>query len=497
MARLGAPARPVYDSLSAPNRTASAVLKGSPLQSVHALPSTLSSLLSTSCKVTTHSSLPSPLYPLLPTLSSGGSPLHSVHALPSTLSSLLSTFSSMLSVFPFRALIPSGGNAPSVASLPYDVMNRSEARKAVEGRPLSYLRVTLSDLEFPDDVSSYDERVYMRAAENFRNLCSSGVLVEDSAPSFYVYSLVMNSRRQTGIVGCFSVYEYDAGDVRRHEFTRKEKEDDRTRHILSTGAQTGPVFLAYKDEKGLDEIVEKTMSSEPPLFDFVAEDGIRHSGWRIPSSETGTVAELFAKKVPLLYIADGHHRAAASARAAKELGGAGESARTMAVIFPASQLKILAYNRVVKDLNGLTKEEFLERLSSLGTLTEGAPAVPVAPGEVSIFLGGKWLGLSFKERHEDDPIANLDVSLLQEQVLEPILGIHDPRKDQRIDFVGGIRGTDELERRVNAGEAVAFSMYPTSLEQLMRVADNHGIMPPKSTWFEPKLRDGLFTHLVK
>ena len=403
----------------------------------------------------------------------------------------------MLSVFPFRALIPSGGNAPSVASLPYDVMNRSEARKAVEGRPLSYLRVTLSDLEFPDDVSSYDERVYMRAAENFRNLCSSGVLVEDSAPSFYVYSLVMNSRRQTGIVGCFSVYEYDAGDVRRHEFTRKEKEDDRTRHILSTGAQTGPVFLAYKDEKDLDEIVEKTMSSEPSLFDFVAEDGIRHSGWRIPSSETGAVAELFAKKVPLLYIADGHHRAAASARAAKELGGAGESARTMAVIFPASQLKILAYNRVVKDLNGLTKEEFLERWSSLGTLTEGAPAVPVAPGEVSIFLDGKWLGLSFKERHEDDPIANLDVSLLQEQVLEPILGIHDPRKDQRIDFVGGIRGTDELERRVNAGEAVAFSMYPTSLEQLMRVADNHGIMPPKSTWFEPKLRDGLFTHLVK
>ena len=397
----------------------------------------------------------------------------------------------MLSVFPFRALIPSGGNAPSVASLPYDVMNRSEARKAVEGRPLSYLRVTLSDLEFPDDVSSYDERVYMRAAENFRNLCSSGVLVEDSAPSFYVYSLVMNSRRQTGIVGCFSVYEYDAGDVRRHEFTRKEKEDDRTRHILTTGAQTGPVFLAYKDERGLDEIVEKTMSSEPPLFDFVAEDGIRHSGWRIPSSETGTVAELFAKKVPLLYIADGHHRAAASARAAKELGGAGESARTMAVIFPASQLKILAYNRLVTDLNGLSDYEFMSELSKVFTIGKRGTR------NCRMYFRGKWTDLSWDIPAGTDVVGSLDVSYLQDKLLAPVLGIGDPRTDKRISFMGGIRGDAALAAKVDSGEnAVAFAMEPVTVEEMMSIADAGAIMPPKSTWFEPKLRSGLFVHTV-
>lgn len=401
----------------------------------------------------------------------------------------------MSTVFPFRAYLPSKENAPAVASLPYDVMTRQEARQAVADKPLSFLHVTLSDLEFPDEVSSYDAQVYARAAENFQKL-TQGVLKQDEVASYYVYSLVMDGRRQTGIVGCASVPEYKAGIVRRHEFTRKDKEDDRTRHILTTGAQTGPVFLAYRDNASLDAIVAKVMANEAPLFDFVAEDGIGHTGWRIPAGDTAAVAEAFDKQVPILYIADGHHRAAAAGRTFDEKGGAGESGRTMAVIFPASQLKILAYNRVVKDLKGMTEAEFLAKLSTVGQVSENAPAVPVAPGEVSFYMGGKWYGLSFTERHPEDPIENLDVSLLQNQVLNPMLGIEDPRRDARIDFVGGIRGTKELEKRVDAGEAVAFSMYPTSLEQLMRVADANGIMPPKSTWFEPKLRDGLFTHQI-
>ncbi|MCQ2396377.1 MAG: DUF1015 family protein [Lentisphaeria bacterium] len=401
----------------------------------------------------------------------------------------------MSTVFPFKAYLPAGDNAAKVASLPYDVMTRQEARQVVEGKPLSFLRVTLADLELPDEISSYDERVYAQAAANFRKLCES-VLVQDDAASYYIYSLVMDGRRQTGIVGCASVPEYKSGIVRRHEFTRKEKEDDRTNHIISTGAQTGPVFLAYRDNAAINEIVAQVMAQEAPLFDFVADDGIGHTGWRIPADLTARVADAFDKQVPILYIADGHHRAAAAARTCDAKNGAGESARTMAVIFPASQLKILAYNRVVKDLKGMTAEEFLAKLATVGTVSENAPAVPKAAGEVSIYMGGKWYGLSFNERHPEDPIENLDVSLLQKQVLEPMLGIQDPRRDQRIDFVGGIRGTAELEKRVNAGEAVAFSMYPTSLEQLMRVADANGIMPPKSTWFEPKLRDGLFTHLI-
>ena len=273
------------------------------------------------------------------------------------------------------------------------------------------------------------------------------------------------------------------------------KEDDRTRHILATKAQTGPVFLAYQDVAALNELVAKVCAEEAPLFDFTASDGIRHTGWRVPADCDDAIREAFAQ-VPILYIADGHHRAAAAARSCAELQGAGESGRTLAVIFPASQLRILAYNRVVKDLNGRTNEQFLAELAKVGEVTENAPAVPASAGEVSIFLGGKWYGLKFRERHSENPIEALDVSLLQNQVLQPILGIENPRTDHRIDFVGGIRGTTELERRVAAGEAVAFSMYPTSLEQLMDVADANGIMPPKSTWFEPKLRDGLFTHQI-
>ncbi|MBR6471767.1 MAG: DUF1015 domain-containing protein [Victivallales bacterium] len=400
----------------------------------------------------------------------------------------------MATVYPFCACLPKPELASQVASLPYDVYTRAEARATAEGNPLSFLRVTLSDIELPDEVSSYDATVYERAAANWQKLLGTAVQ-PDAAPSYYVYSLVMDGRCQTGIVGCVSVDEYNAGIVRKHERTRQEKEDDRTRHILTTKAQTGPVFLAYRDVAALDHIVERTRAEETPIFDFTAADGIRHTGWRINAKDAEEVRKAF-EAVPILYIADGHHRATAAARSCEQLHGAGESGRTLAVIFPSSQLKILAYNRVVKDLNGLTKEQFLAEVAKVGEVTENAPAVPQAAGEVSFFLDGKWYGLRFRERHQENPIEALDVSLLQNQVLQPVLGIENPRTDKRIDFVGGIRGTAELERRVNAGEAVAFSMYPTSLEQLMDVADANGIMPPKSTWFEPKLRDGLFTHQI-
>ena len=400
----------------------------------------------------------------------------------------------MATVRTFRACLPKPGLAAQVASLPYDVYTREEARAAAAGNPRSFLRVTLADIELGDEVSSYAPQVYERAAANWQKFLAESVQ-PDAVPAYYIYAQQMDGRRQYGIVGCVSVEEYNAGIVRKHERTRQEKEDDRTRHILATKAQTGPVFLAYRDVPALNDLVAQVCATAEPLFDFTADDGIRHLGWRLPAECQDAVRDAFAA-VPVLYIADGHHRAAAAARACAELGGAGESPWTLAVIFPASQLRILAYNRVVKDLNGRTPEQFLAELAKVGEVSADAPATPQAAGEVSIYLAGKWYGLKFRERHQENPIEALDVSLLQNQVLQPILGIENPRTDHRIDFVGGIRGTAELERRVNDGEAVAFSMYPTSLEQLMDVADAHGIMPPKSTWFEPKLRDGLFTHQI-
>jgi len=400
----------------------------------------------------------------------------------------------MATVRTFRACLPKPGLAAQVASLPYDVYTREEARAAAAGNPRSFLRVTLADIELGAEVSSYAPQVYERAAANWQKFLAESVQ-PDAAPAYYIYAQQMDGRRQYGIVGCVSVEEYNAGIVRKHERTRQEKEDDRTRHILATKAQTGPVFLAYRDVPALNDLVAQVCATAEPLFDFTADDGIRHLGWRLPAECQDAVRDAFAA-VPVLYIADGHHRAAAAARACAELGGAGESPWTLAVIFPASQLRILAYNRVVKDLNGRTPEQFLAELAKVGEVTADAPATPQAAGEVSIYLAGRWYGLKFRERHQENPIETLDVSLLQNQVLQPILGIENPRTDHRIDFVGGIRGTAELERRVNDGEAVAFSMYPTSLEQLMDVADAHGIMPPKSTWFEPKLRDGLFTHQI-
>ncbi len=389
--------------------------------------------------------------------------------------------------------MPSRADAPSVATLPYDVMNRDEAAKMAAGNPLSFLHVTRSEIDLPSNTNPYSPEVYEKAAQNW-NALKKARLAKDAVPAFYIYSLVMNGRRQTGIVAPPAVKDYDTGIILKHEKTRKEKEDDRTRHISTLRAQTGPVFLTYKDSPAIDAIVTKTMASAP-LFDFTAEDGIQHTGWRIADDDTEAVQNAFAQ-IPNLYIADGHHRAASASRAYATLKD-GESDRFLAVIFPASQLKILPYNRVVFDLNGMDEEQFLAAVRSRMAVEPAASAEPDGIGDVRMYLAGKWWKLTLPSLANASAIDALDVSRLQNTILAPLLAIDDPRTSKRIDFVGGIRGTGELEKRVNSGEAiVAFSMFATTLDQLMAIADAGGIMPPKSTWFEPKLRDGLFVHEI-
>jgi len=405
----------------------------------------------------------------------------------------------MSTVLPFAACYtPDSATAARVSSLPYDVMNREEAAKMAEGNPDNFLRVTRSEIELPATTDAYSPAVYEQAAKNWQRL-KSEVLAKDTKPCYYVYSLVMDGRTQTGVVATVTVDEYDRGIVRRHEKTRKEKEDDRTRHITALRAQTGPVFLTCRDSKPLADLIAKT-TANAPLFSFTADDGIQHTGWRVPAEDNQALAQAF-QDIPILYIADGHHRAASASRTFHALQDAGkplgEADRFQAVIFPAGQLKILAYNRLLFNLNGLTPQQFLDKLGQLCPVTKGAAPVPTVPATVSLYLGGEWYGVDFRSFHPASAIDRLDVSLLQDLVLRPMLGIEDPRTSKSIDFVGGIRGTAELERRVDSGEAVAaFSMYPTTLDQLMEIADENGIMPPKSTWFEPKLRDGLFVHEI-
>ena len=406
----------------------------------------------------------------------------------------------MASVFPFAAYSPAFKDAADVATLPYDVMNRAEAQKMASSNAKSFLRVTRSEIELDDSIDAYSPDVYERARINWNAFVADGVLSKDAAPAYYVYSLVMNGRRQTGIVGAYSVADYEDGTVRRHERTRKDKEDDRTRHISMLRVQTGPVFLTYRDSDAINAIVDTAMKTAP-LFDFTAEDGITHTGWRVPAELTASLQKAFAD-LPRLYIADGHHRAASAARTLATLTENGtatpETGRVLSVIFPASQLKILAYNRLVFNLGTLTPQQFIEKLQAVCTMKPTDNPIPDTIGKCCMYFQKKWVELTLNTPAADaDPIDKLDVSVLQHDVLSPILGIDDPRTSRRIDFVGGIRGTAELERRVDSGEAVvAFSMYPTTLDQLMDIADNNGIMPPKSTWFEPKLRDGLFVHEI-
>jgi uncharacterized protein (DUF1015 family) len=401
---------------------------------------------------------------------------------------------------PFHAIRPRPDLAAEVAAVPYDVVNRSEAAELARGNPHSFLHVGRSDIDLPADVDPYDPRIYRRAREALDELLARGTLLRDGRPGLFLYRQVMDGRAQTGVVGCVHVDDYERDLIRKHEKTRQDKEDDRTRHVLTLNANAEPVFLTYRGQAEIDRLVED-IARTVPLYDFTAPDRVRHTVWSVP--DPAGLAAAFGP-VPLAYVADGHHRSASAWRAGKELRAQNPSHRGdeeynwfLAVLFPSDQLRILPYNRVVRDLNGLTPARVLERLGRLGTLARTGTPVPERSGVFCLFLDGSWHRLELDPAGIDrtDPIASLDVSLLQDRVLSPILGIGDPRTDKRIDFVGGIRGTAELERRVRSGEmAIAFSLYPTTLDQLMAVSDAGHVMPPKSTWFEPKLRSGLFVH---
>ena len=409
----------------------------------------------------------------------------------------------MATLRPFRALRPDPAKAPEVAAVPYDVVNTAEARALARGNPASFLHVSRPEIDLPDGTDSYANAVYRAAAENFARVRRDARFLTEEQPTLYVYRLRMGDHVQTGVAGCGSLAEYDADVVRKHERTRPDKEDDRTRHMLALGAQTGPVFMTYRGRAEIDRLVER-IAAEAPLYDFAAPDGVSHTLWRAVGTEAGELARHF-EAVPLFYIADGHHRAASAARARQALRDKSPSSGHAAyddfltVLFPADQLRILPYNRIVRDLNGHTPASFLGALREKFAVRPGAPATPQNKGEVSVYLDGAWHGLRIADgaRAEGGPIASLDVSLLQERVLEPMLGIRDVRTDKRIDFVGGIRGTGELEKLVSSGKAaIAFSLFPVSLEELMTISDAGEIMPPKSTWFEPKLRDGLLIHEI-
>jgi len=404
---------------------------------------------------------------------------------------------------PFNALRPQGDRAAQVAAVPYDVVNTEEARALAAGNPWSFLHVSRSEIDLPDGTPIYSDKVYAKALANFEQLIKECPLEDEETPSLYLYRLIMGDHEQIGVVACCSVDEYDRDIIRKHERTRRDKEDDRTRHIMVLRAQTGPVFLTYRGEVRIDSLVADALTRNPPLYDFVANDDIRHTIWRVPNYQP--LVEAFAE-VPYLYIADGHHRAASAGRARAELKEHGfgfigneEYNFFLCVIFPDNQLQILPYNRIVRDLNGMSREEFLARLRESFELTESASPSPKQRGEWSMYLDAQWYGLALPNdaARPEGLVDSLDVSILQTRLLDPILDVKDVRTDKRIDFVGGIRGTGELEKLVNEGKAaVAFSLYPTTIDDLLRVSDAGEIMPPKSTWFEPKLRDGLLIHQI-
>jgi uncharacterized protein (DUF1015 family) len=405
-------------------------------------------------------------------------------------------------ISPFDALRPPSERAKAVASVPYDVVNTDEARALAAGNPLSFLHVSRPEIDLPEGTDPHSDVVYRQAAANFETLTKNCPLEKELDASLYLYRLIMGGHQQVGIVACCSIDEYDSNIIRKHERTRRDKEDDRTHHMLMLRAQTGPVFLTYRRRPEIDELVSAEMTAGP-LFGFAADDGVQHTIWRIRDPKL--LVQAF-EEVPLLYIADGHHRAASASRARAELKeqsfvhtGREDYNYFLSVLFPDSQLQILAYNRVVRDLNGLSKTDFLAAVKKEFEITENAAATPSTRGQFSMYLDGIWYGLKLLPgvRVPDGPVASLDVSILQDYLLDAILGIKDVRTDRRIDFVGGLRGTAELERLVNEGKAaVAFSLFPTTVEELLSVSDGGEVMPPKSTWFEPKLRDGLLIHSI-
>jgi uncharacterized protein (DUF1015 family) len=405
-------------------------------------------------------------------------------------------------IAPFKALRPQPQFAKQVASKPYDVLNSAEARKEAEGNPISFLHITKSEIDLPDSTDLYSGEVYEKAKENLRAFRQREVLFREEKPCYYIYQLVMGARSQTGLVCTSSVEDYETDIIKKHEFTRPDKEQDRINHIKTTGAQTGNVFLAYKTVGAIDEVIEKWKKTHHPVYDFKAPDGVSHTIWILNDDSIITIiTELFKNQVPVTYIADGHHRAASAAKVRQALGdkAAEGSNYFLTTLFPSDQLQIMDYNRVVKDLNGLSEEELLSRLNEdFEVQRSPSPVSPPALHEFGLYLNKQWYLLKAKEgTYTDDPIGVLDVTILQNNILDKLLGIKDQRTDKRIDFVGGIRGLSELEKRVNSGEmALAFSLHPVSIQQLFDIADSGNVMPPKSTWFEPKLRDGLLTHLI-
>ncbi|MFZ9262772.1 MAG: DUF1015 domain-containing protein [Chitinophagaceae bacterium] len=408
----------------------------------------------------------------------------------------------MAIIFPFKAVRPQINLAKEVASPPYDVLSSDEARTLASSHQHSFLHVTKSEIDMPVDLSIYDKSVYEKAKTNLSQMLADGVLMTEEKACYYIYELIMHGRSQTGLVCCSSVDDYENDVIKKHEFTRPEKEQDRINHISITGAQTGNVFLAYRNHTSIDELISSWKSNHQPAYDFIADDAITHRIWVVSDDKViQEITALFQRDIPCTYIADGHHRAASAAKVRKSLGKAAgpEAGKFLTTLFPANELKILPYNRVVKDLNGMSVEDFLSALQDDFTVSHyDIPVEPSSLHEFGMYLNGLWYHLTAIDgTYEDDPIGVLDVTILSNNVLEKHLGIKDQRTDKRIDFVGGIRGLAELERRVNSGEMkVAFSFYPVSIAQLFDIADSGNVMPPKSTWFEPKLRDGLLTHLI-
>ena len=408
----------------------------------------------------------------------------------------------MAKISPFKALRPAAELASKVASRPYDVLNSKEAKTEAQGNAFSFLHITKSEIDLPDLADIHSEEVYDKARQNLQAFIQRNVLFKESKPCYYIYELVMNGRTQTGLVCTSSVDDYENNIIKKHEFTRPEKELDRINHIKTTGAQTGNVFLAYRNVEVIDTLLAQWKNDRNPVYDFVADDGIRHSIWVINDSQTiSQISSLFEEEVPNTYIADGHHRAASAAKVRAALGNhtTTDANFFLTTLFPASQLQIMDYNRVVKDLNGLSETDFLKAVAEKFDVDESENEVkPSSLHTFGLYLQKKWYLLTAKEgTYTNDPIGILDVSILQNNILDPILGIKDQRTDTRIDFVGGIRGLGELVSKVDSGDtAVAISLYPVSIQQLFDIADSGNVMPPKSTWFEPKLRDGLLTHLI-
>ncbi len=415
----------------------------------------------------------------------------------------------MAIIKPFMAVRPQPEFAVQVSAPPYDVMNTNEAREMAAGNPYSFLHVSRAEIDFPEGVDEHSKPVYEKARDNFYKMMEDGILFQDAYPFLYIYEQNMHGHIQTGLVCCSSVEDYFNGVIKKHELTRPEKEQDRIEHMETLQAHVGPIFLTYPQNDSVNQIVEEVSSATEPAYNILTKDGIQHRAWVVRDDDKiQSLVSIFENEIPFTYIADGHHRTASAAKVGKKMRGQNPSHNGtedynffLSVLFPDNQLKIMDYNRLIKDLNGMSDEEFLTRISSKfkvqSSKHDAVTAKPGQPNQFGMYLSGKWYQLEAKpEIIKTDPIGVLDITILQENILAPLLGIKDPRTDKRIDFVGGIRGLEELQRRIDSGEMkVAFALYPVSLKQLMDIADSGNVMPPKSTWFEPKLRDGLFSHL--